>query len=58
MDERLLTLAPQLAGRGVDNQRISFVMRQTFTPRNPLWGTLSSALRRGSNHFLLRYAFP
>jgi hypothetical protein len=57
MDEQLLTLAPQLAGRGVDDQRIGFVMRQSFTPPNPLWGTLS-ALRRGSNHFLLRYALP
>lgn len=56
MDEQFLTLAPQLAGRGVDDQRISLVMGQTFAPQNPLWGTLID-LRRGGSHLFLRYAF-
>ena len=57
IDEQFLTLAPQIAGRGVDDQRISLVMGQTFAPRNPLWGTLAD-LRRGSSHLFLRYSFP
>ncbi len=56
IDEQFLTLSPQLAGRGVDDQRISLVMGQTFAPRNPLWGTLAD-LRRGSSHLFLRYSF-
>ena len=57
LDEQFLTLSPQIAGRGVDDERISLVMGQTFAPRDPLWGTLAD-LRRGSSHLFLRYAFP
>jgi riboflavin biosynthesis pyrimidine reductase len=56
IDEQFLTLAPQLAGRGIDNQRISLVMGQTFAPRHPLWGTVAD-VRRGSSHLFLRYSF-
>ncbi len=57
LDEQFLTLAPQIAGRDVDHQRLSLVMGRTFAPRQPLWGTLVD-LRRGSNHLFLRYTFP
>lgn len=57
LDEQFLTLAPQIAGRDVGDQRLSLVMGRTFAPRHPLWGTLID-LRRGSSHLFLRYAFP
>lgn len=57
MDEQFLTLSPQLAGRGIPDQRVSLVMGKTFAPQRPLWGTLAD-LRRGSSHLFLRYAFP
>jgi riboflavin biosynthesis pyrimidine reductase len=57
LDEQFLTLAPQIAGRDVGDQRLSLVMGRTFAPRRPLWGTLSD-LRRGSRHLFLRYSFP
>jgi len=46
LDEQFLTLAPQIAGRNVDDPRLSLVMGRTFAPHNPLWGTLID-LRRG-----------
>jgi riboflavin biosynthesis pyrimidine reductase len=57
LDEQFLTLAPQIAGRDVGDQRLSLVMGRTFAPRRPLWGTLID-LRRGSSHLFLRYSFP
>jgi riboflavin biosynthesis pyrimidine reductase len=57
LDEQFLTLAPQIAGRDVGDQRLSLVMGRTFAPRHPLWGTLID-LRRGSSHLFLRYTFP
>jgi len=57
LDEQFLTLAPQIAGRDVGDQRLSLVMGRTFAPRHPLWGSLID-LRRGSSHLFLRYAFP
>ena len=57
LDEQFLTLAPQIAGRDVGDQRLSLVMGRTFAPRRPLWGTLVD-LRRGSSHLFLRYSFP
>ena len=57
LGEQFLTLAPQIAGRDVDDQRLSLVMRRTFAPRSPLWGTLID-LRRGGSHLFLRYSFP
>ena len=57
LDEQFLTLAPQVVGRDVGDERLSLVMGRTFAPRAPLWGTLSD-LRRGSSHLFLRYALP
>ena len=55
LDEQFLTLAPQIAGRNVDDPRLSLVMGRTFAPQNPRWGTLID-LRRGGSHLFLRYA--
>jgi riboflavin biosynthesis pyrimidine reductase len=57
VDEQFLTLAPQIAGRDADNQRLSLVMGQAFAPRDVPWGTLTD-VRRGSSHLFLRYSFP
>jgi riboflavin biosynthesis pyrimidine reductase len=57
LDEQFLTLAPQIAGRTLDDGRFSLVMGKLFAPRHPLWGTLID-LRRGSSHLFLRYVFP
>ena len=57
LDEQFLTLAPQVVGRDVGDERLSLVMGRTFAPRHPLWGTLID-LRRGSSHLFLRYSFP
>jgi riboflavin biosynthesis pyrimidine reductase len=56
LDEQFLTLAPQIAGRDVGDKRFSLVMRRTFAPRSPLWGTLVD-VRRGGSHLFLRYSF-
>jgi riboflavin biosynthesis pyrimidine reductase len=56
LDEQFLILAPQIAGRDVGDQRLSLVMRRTFAPGSPLWGTLID-LRRDSSHLFLRYSF-
>ena len=56
IDEQFLTLAPQIAGRIVDDGRLSLVMGKTFAPRSPLWGTLVDA-RLGNSLLFLRYAF-
>ena len=56
VDEQFLTLAPQIAGRNIDDRRLSLVMGQTFAPRHPRWGALVD-LRRGGNHLFLRYLF-
>jgi riboflavin biosynthesis pyrimidine reductase len=55
LDEQFLILAPQIAGRDVGDQRLSLVMRRTFAPGSPLWGTLID-LRRDSSHLFLRYS--
>lgn len=57
LDEQFLTLAPQIAGRQIDDQQFSLVMGQMFAPRSPVWGTLVD-LRRGGSHLFLRYSFP
>jgi riboflavin biosynthesis pyrimidine reductase len=56
LDELFLTLAPQIAGRGVPDERVSLIMGRTFAPRRPLWGKLVD-LRRGESHLFLRYSF-
>lgn len=57
LDEQFLTLAPQIAGRQIDDRQFSLVMGQMFAPRSPVWGTLVD-LRRGGSHLFLRYSFP
>ncbi len=57
LDEQFLTLAPQIAGRNIDDRRFSLIMGQKFAPRSPVWGTLVD-LRRGDSHLFLRYSFP
>ncbi len=57
LDEQFLTLAPQIAGRQIDDQQYSLVMGQMFAPHCPVWGTLVD-LRRGGSHLFLRYSFP
>ena len=56
LNEQFLTLAPQIAGRELGDQRLSLVMGRTFAPRSPLWGNLTD-LRRGGSHLFLRYSF-
>ncbi|MHB8666456.1 MAG: dihydrofolate reductase family protein [Burkholderiales bacterium] len=56
LDEQFLTLAPQIAGRKLGDERLSLVMGKAFAPRAPLWGKLID-LRRGSSHLFLRYSF-
>ena len=58
LDEQFLTLSPQIAGRGIPDERISLVMGRTFAPRDPLWGTLADLRRSASGHLFLRYSFP
>ena len=57
IDEQFLTLAPQIAGRDVDDGRLTLVMGKIFAPSHPLWGTLVDA-RRGDRLLFLRYTFP
>ena len=57
LNEQFLTLAPQIAGRQIDDRQFSLVMGQMFAPRSPVWGTLVD-LRRGGSHLFLRYSFP
>lgn len=57
LDEQFLTLAPQLAGRALEDGRFSLVMGMLFAPRRPLWGTLID-VRRSASHLFLRYVFP
>ena len=57
VDEQVLTLAPQIAGRDAGDRRLSLVMGKAFAPRDALWGTLID-VRRGSSHLFLRYSFP
>jgi riboflavin biosynthesis pyrimidine reductase len=56
IDEQFLTLAPQIAGRGTDDRRLSLVMGTAFAPNDARWGTLTD-VRRGGSHLFLRYSF-
>jgi riboflavin biosynthesis pyrimidine reductase len=56
VDEQFLTLAPQIAGRGTDDRRLSLVMGNAFAPDDARWGTLTD-VRRGGSHLFLRYSF-
>jgi riboflavin biosynthesis pyrimidine reductase len=54
VDELFLTLSPQLAGRGPDEQRLGLVEGAALWPRLPTWARLAS-VRRGGDHLYLRY---
>ncbi|MGE5247579.1 MAG: dihydrofolate reductase family protein [Verrucomicrobiota bacterium] len=56
LDERFLTLAPQVAGRDGSAERPGLVAGRRFAPETPLWGTLLG-VKRGGSHLFLRYAF-
>lgn len=56
LNELFLTLAPQLAGQILNDQRPSVAMGSHFAPEHPLWSTLQSVRLVGS-HLFLRYAF-
>jgi riboflavin biosynthesis pyrimidine reductase len=56
IDEQFLTLAPQIAGRQIDDRQYSLIMGQMFALRSPVWGTLVD-LRRGGSYLFLRYSF-
>jgi riboflavin biosynthesis pyrimidine reductase len=57
LDELFLTIAPQLAGRVPERDRLSLVEGRTFGPERPLWGSLVS-VRRAGDYLLLRYRVP
>jgi riboflavin biosynthesis pyrimidine reductase len=56
IDELFLTLAPQIAGRKLNDGRLALTMGQLFAPSKPLWGRLTD-LRRSDSHLFLRYSF-
>src|SRR5512143_3309709 len=56
LDERFLTLAPQVAGRDGSVERPGFVAGKRFGPEHPLWGTLAGVKCAGS-YLFLRYSF-
>jgi riboflavin biosynthesis pyrimidine reductase len=56
VNELFLTLAPHLAGRSKEEDRMGIVAEKLLAPDHPAWGTLVSARRAGS-HLFLRYAF-
>jgi dihydrofolate reductase len=37
LDEEFLTISPQIASRGIPDERVSLVMGRTFAPERPLW---------------------
>jgi riboflavin biosynthesis pyrimidine reductase len=56
LDELFLTLAPQVAGRTLDDSRPGLVMGEHFAPDNPRWAKLVGVHRTG-DYLFLRYAF-
>ncbi len=56
LDELFLTLAPQVAGRNGNLERLGLVADKLFAPGDSVWGRLLS-LRRAGEHLFLRYAF-
>lgn len=57
VDELFLTLAPQIAGRSADQQRLALVEGHAFSPKGAPWSTLLS-IKRADEHLLLRYRLP
>jgi riboflavin biosynthesis pyrimidine reductase len=56
LDELFLTLAPQVAGRGIGAEVLGLVEGHLFGPGNPRWGRLHS-VRRSGDHLFLRFGF-
>jgi riboflavin biosynthesis pyrimidine reductase len=56
IDELFLTLAPQVAGRGGDLNRLGLVADRIFAPEHSVWARLLS-LKKSGQHLFLRYAF-
>jgi riboflavin biosynthesis pyrimidine reductase len=56
VDELFLTLAPQMAGRSVDNPRLSLVEGIAFTVTDAPWSQLVD-LRMSGDHLFARYRF-
>ncbi|HEX5451118.1 MAG TPA: dihydrofolate reductase family protein [Candidatus Limnocylindrales bacterium] len=54
VDELFLTLAPQIAGRTVQDERLALVEGAAFAPQASLWMDLRS-VRRGGGHLFLEY---
>ncbi len=55
VDELLLTLAPQIAGRDDESERPGLVAGRSFAPDNAIWTRLAS-VKRGGSHLFLRYS--
>jgi riboflavin biosynthesis pyrimidine reductase len=56
LDELFLTLAPQIAGRDGQGERLGLVGGYIFAPDNPRWENLVS-VKRGGGFLFLRYRF-
>jgi riboflavin biosynthesis pyrimidine reductase len=56
LNELFLTLAPQIAGRSDEEDRMGIVAGKIFAPDHPVWASLVS-VRRAESHLFLRYAF-
>ena len=56
LDELFLTLAPQIAGRGNNVERLGLVADRLFAPDHSVWGRMLS-LKRAEDHLFLRYSF-
>jgi riboflavin biosynthesis pyrimidine reductase len=56
LDEQVLTLAPQVAGRDDTGVRPGLVAGRHLAPDHAVWGRLVD-VRRGGSHLFLRYAF-
>ncbi len=54
IDELFLTLAPQIAGRGIEAQRLGLAEHALFLPETAPWFSLQS-VKKASDHLLLRY---
>jgi riboflavin biosynthesis pyrimidine reductase len=56
IDELFLTVAPQVAGRSVDERRLSLVEETAFRVAEAPWAQLVD-LRKSANHLFVRYSF-
>jgi riboflavin biosynthesis pyrimidine reductase len=54
VDELFLTIAPQIAGRGVEAPRLGLVEGTAFAVDAARWGRIT-ALRRAADHLFTRY---